>query len=95
MNYKKALNYATKMHETTPVRKGNGDAFITHPVAVAELLHEKGFGTDVQIMGLFHDLLEDTLAIDEEIVALGSREILEVVKLLTKENGYTMDEYMG
>lgn len=84
MDYTKALVYATKMHETTPPRKGTGLPYITHPIAVAKLLRDKGFGIDMQIMGLFHDLLEDTKATREKIIEYGNPEIYEAVVLMTK-----------
>ena len=40
-------------------------------------------------------MLEDTDATEEEIIKYGSTEILEAVKLLTKEKGYDMAEYVS
>ena len=37
-----------------------GQPYITHPVAVAQLVRDRGYGADYQIAALFHDLLEDT-----------------------------------
>jgi len=93
MNYQIALAFATEKHKDTPDRKG-GAKYITHPVAVSELLREKGFGVDVQIMGLFHDLLEDTDVTDDEILAVSNGEVLEVVTLVSKEENYLMENYM-
>lgn len=44
--------------------------------------------------GLFHDLLEDTDATYEEIEKLSNARIAEAVKLLTKEPGYIMQNYI-
>jgi guanosine-3',5'-bis(diphosphate) 3'-pyrophosphohydrolase len=41
-----------------PAREGDTD--ITHPVAVAELLHENGFEEKVVAAALLHDVVEDT-----------------------------------
>ena len=90
--YNKALEYAASKHEGQ-YRKG-GEAYITHPVAVARMLREKGYNEDYQITGLFHDLLEDTDATEEEIEALGGPEVLKAVKLLTKKKGYVMADYI-
>ncbi|MEG0546537.1 MAG: HD domain-containing protein [Oscillospiraceae bacterium] len=90
--YEKALEYATDKH-CGQIRKG-GLPYITHPVAVAEIICEKGFGLDYQIAALFHDLLEDTDATEQEIEALSNREVLSAVKLLTKAPGYQMEEYV-
>ena len=55
---------------------------------------KKGFSKDYQIAGLFHDLLEDTDTTFEEILQISNMEIAEAVRLVTKENGYIMEEYM-
>jgi len=75
-------------------KRKQGTPYYLHPLAVCQLLREKGFPIEYQIVGLFHDLLEDTDATDEEIEEYSNREILEAVKLLTKKPGYVMDEYM-
>lgn len=89
----KALEYARTKHEGQ-YRKG-GEAYITHPQAVADMLEAKGFGEEYQIAGLFHDLLEDTDAREEDIEALGGSQVLEAVQLLTKKKGYVMAEYIA
>lgn len=91
--YDKALEYATLKH-LHQYRIG-GDPYITHPIAVANYLKEKGYNEDYQIAGLFHDLLEDTDALPREILALSNQEVLEAVQILTKEKGYIMSEYIA
>ena len=95
MDYKEALEYATRMHSSTPVREGTGEPYITHPEAVAGILRDKGYGLDVQVMGLFHDLLEDTEATEADIVKHSNNEVYEVVKLVSKEIGYDNNEYIS
>lgn len=92
VRYEKALEYATKKHEGQ-YRIG-GLAYITHPVSVAEIVREKGGDTDAVITALFHDLLEDTDAEEEEILRLGNEKILHSVKLLTKQKNYVMKDYV-
>lgn len=91
--YLQALDYASKKHEGQ--KRIGGDPYITHPVAVAKILEEKGFGSDYILTGLFHDLLEDTDATESEIEAIGGKNVLEAVKLLTKTNGYVMAQYIS
>lgn len=93
LNYDAALEFATKKH-LGQFRVG-GVPYITHPIAVAEYLKNKQFPIEYQIAGLFHDLLEDTDATEEEIFNLGGAEVLEAVKLLTKTPNFVMDEYIA
>jgi len=91
--YDAALAFAEKKHEGQ-WRMG-GEPYITHPAAVSRIVAEWGYGIDEQLTALFHDLLEDTDAAFEEIERLGGPEVLEAVRLLTKEKGYVMAEYVA
>ena len=66
--YQKALAFAAQKHRGQ-FRIG-GAPYITHPVAVAEILEKEGCGTETVVTGLFHDLLEDTDAKESEIEAV-------------------------
>lgn len=89
----RALAFATEKHKGQ--KRIGGDEYITHPIAVFQLVKAQGYGEDYQITALFHDLLEDTTATEEEILQLGNQEILTAVKLLTKQKGCDMAEYIG
>ena len=91
--YDNALRFAAEKHKGQ-FRIG-GAEYITHPMAVAEIVKRQGYGIDVQIAALFHDLLEDTDAKESEILKFGNEEILKAVKLLTKQKGYDMAEYVA
>lgn len=91
--YDLAYEYAKRKHEGQ-TRVG-GLPYITHPEAVSLLLKDKGYDEDYQIAGLFHDLLEDTDATEEEMLKLSSKEVVEAVKLLTKVKGYKMADYIS
>lgn len=91
--FEMAYNFAKKMHEGA-FRMG-GEPYITHPAAVAEMIRQQGYNEDYQIAALFHDLLEDTDASEEEIRRIGGDDVLEAVKLLTKKEGYIMAEYVA
>ena len=88
-----ALEFAKAKHKGQ--KRIGGDDYITHPIAVCEIVKSQELDKNYQIAALFHDLLEDTDATQEEILKYGSPEILESVKLLTKEKGYDMAEYVS
>ena len=90
--YKLALEFAKAKHQGQ--KRIGGDDYITHPVTVSEILKSQGYDEDYQISALFHDLLEDTDAAEEDILYYGNERILEAVKLLTKKKGYVMSEYI-
>ena len=88
-----ALEYAGQKHKGQ--KRIGGDDYITHPVAVCEIVREHGFDENYQITALFHDLLEDTDATEEDILKYGNDDVLKAVKLLTKTKGYDMEEYIS
>ena len=88
-----ALKFATEKHNGQ--KRIGGHDYITHPIAVCDMVKSQGYGEDYQIAALFHDLLEDTNATEQEILAYGNNDVLVAVKLLTKQKGYDMKEYIG
>ena len=92
-SYRLALEFAKAKHKGQ--KRIGGDDYITHPIAVSQIVKNQGFDEIYQITALFHDLLEDTDATEEEILKYGNQKILEAVILLTKKKGYDMAEYVG
>ena len=88
-----ALEFAKAKHKGQ--KRIGGDDYITHPIAVSEIVKNQGFDENYQITAFFHDLLEDTDATEEEILKYGNQKILEAVILLTKKKGYDMAEYVS
>lgn len=91
----KALEFATKMHKGQ-VRKYTGEEYITHPVAVADIveayLDRKGF-TEEEIMmaievAILHDTVEDTVATMESVEGFFGPEVAKGVWFLTKTPDY-------
>lgn len=93
MNLEKAIEFMKQKHGNQ--KRKQGTPYYTHPLAVAELLKSKGFSEEYQLAGLFHDLIEDTNATYEEIIALSNENVAEAVRLVTKTDGYVMAEYIG
>lgn len=84
----KALQFATEAHGDQK-RKYTGEAYISHPMAVAEILRLIGSSEDVICAGLLHDVVEDTSVSDWEILMKFGSEIfilvLHVTDIFTSE----------
>lgn len=93
MDLEKAIEFMKQKHRGQ--KRKQGTPYHTHPLAVAKLLKDKGFPIEYQIAGLFHDLIEDTDSTYEEIISFSNEEVLEAVRLVSKEAGYVMAEYIG
>ena len=86
-----AIQFATKMHKGQ-VRKYTGEDYITHPVAVADLVEEymdeNGFTEDeimdAMTIAVLHDTVEDTDATEEDIYQMYGADIATGVWFLTK-----------
>ena len=78
----KAYSFAVECHKSQ--KRHSGDPYISHPVAVADILLNLKLDTSTIITGLLHDTLEDTLATEDEIEEKFGKEILQLVNGVTK-----------
>ena len=78
----RAYRYAEAMH--TGQMRHSGDAYITHPVAVATELATLGLGTATLIAALLHDVVEDTEATLDDIREGFGDEVVHLVDGVTK-----------
>ena len=87
----KALIFAAEKHLSQSRR--DGSAYIFHPIKVAEIVRDAGFGAKHQIAALLHDTLEDTDATEEEIRFFGD-DVYDAVRLLTRPEGTAENTYI-
>jgi Guanosine polyphosphate pyrophosphohydrolases/synthetases len=88
---RRAYEVAARMHDGQ-FRK-SGDPYITHPLAVAEILAELGMDTTTLVAALLHDTVEDTSYTLEELRSDFGNEVALLVDGVTKfEKAYYGDE---
>ncbi len=77
-----AYGYAEEMHEGQ--KRASGEAYFTHPCAVAEILIDLGMDAPSVAAAFLHDVIEDTPATGEDVRARFGSEILTLVDGVTK-----------
>lgn len=80
-----ALETAEAAHAGQTRNGSGGMAYIHHPVAVAELLAEHGFGERTVAAALLHDVIEDSDASVEDIEARFGEVVARLVTALTED----------
>ncbi|MGI5971766.1 MAG: RelA/SpoT family protein [Oscillospiraceae bacterium] len=78
----KAFLYADAMHQEQNRR--DGTPYVTHPLAVAEIVADMELDEDSIIAALLHDCIEDTAATYEEITKIFGKSVGDLVDGLTK-----------
>ena len=93
MNIEKYIEYIKEKHGNQ--KRKQGTPYYLHPVAVCRILYNKGIKDgNVLTAALFHDLIEDTTVTYDEIKEISNEKVAKIVKLLSKEKGYKMTEYI-
>ncbi len=88
----KAIAFAADKHKDQ--KRKDGTPYIYHPLEVAQLVKDAGYGISYQVVAVLHDVLEDTDATEEQIQEYGS-DIFEAVKLLTRGEDAKEEEYVA
>jgi (p)ppGpp synthase/HD superfamily hydrolase len=81
--YDAALTLAARAHRDQ-LRKGSDIPYIAHAVHVSVILIRHGFGEDLAIAGLLHDVVEDTDVPIEAIAAEFGDEVARLVEMVTE-----------
>jgi (p)ppGpp synthase/HD superfamily hydrolase len=79
-----AFGVASEAH-LGPRRRTETD--LDHPVEVARLLHEAGFGEEIVAAALLHDVIEDTTVELSELAERFSPAVAELVAAMTENEG--------
>jgi guanosine-3',5'-bis(diphosphate) 3'-pyrophosphohydrolase len=80
-----ALELAERAHAGQTRSGSGGMAYIHHPIAVAELLAEHGYGEETVAAALLHDVVEDSETGVEEIAARFGQPVARLVEVLTDD----------
>jgi guanosine-3',5'-bis(diphosphate) 3'-pyrophosphohydrolase len=65
-------------------RRRSGEPYITHPVAVADLLADLKLDSQTLIAAILHDVMEDTATVKDEITQRFGQEVAELVDGVSK-----------
>jgi (p)ppGpp synthase/HD superfamily hydrolase len=76
--------YALAAEGHRHLRKRGGDV-LEHPLAVARLLHDRGFDEPMVAVGLLHDVIEDTSIELDQVEERFGGEIARLVALMTED----------
>lgn len=77
-----AFDFALKSHEGQ--NRASGEPYISHPIAVAEILAEYQMDADTIIAGLLHDVLEDTDVKYDHLARRFGERVATLVQSVTK-----------
>ena len=77
-----AFDYANEHHGSQ--RRKSGEPYITHPIAVAEIVAELGLDLDSVIAALLHDCIEDTDSTHDDIDRQFGATVADLVEGVTK-----------
>ncbi len=77
-----AYDFAFQAHDGQ--RRRSGEPYITHPVAVADLLADLRLDAQTLIAAILHDVMEDTPTLKEEITTRFGAEVAELVDGVSK-----------
>jgi (p)ppGpp synthase/HD superfamily hydrolase len=81
--YDAALVFAARAHRDQ-LRKGTDIPYIAHPVHVSVILIRHGFGENLAIAGLLHDVIEDCGVPLEQIAAQFGAEVARLVEAVSE-----------
>ena len=89
LRWLKTFQFILKKHKGQ--KDKGGKPYFLHPLYVS--IHCRGH--DARIVGLLHDVLEDTDTDEKELISMGfSKTVVDAVKLLTRDKKEPYDDYV-
>ena len=85
----RAYHYAYTAHDG--VKRASGEPYITHPVAVAEILADMKLDYEAISAALMHDVLEDTEITHQELADAFTPNVAELVEGVTKLDKFNFE----
>lgn len=82
----KAKSFATEAHDGQMRKGGKNTPYITHPLAVADILQDVGATVPEIVAGILHDVVEDTDRTLNEISLTFGDEVATYVDYTTEES---------
>ncbi len=82
--YETALKIAIKAHDGQK-RKHDRSAYVTHPIMVARIVEQAGFGEIVVAAALVHDVLEDTTMTEAELRQQLGDDMVNIVSAVSED----------
>lgn len=79
---RRAYSYSAEVHSGQ--KRKSGADYVTHPIAVADIIADMRLDVPTIVTGLLHDTVEDTLATIEQIDELFGKEVAGLVDGVTK-----------
>ncbi|MDX2050288.1 MAG: bifunctional (p)ppGpp synthetase/guanosine-3',5'-bis(diphosphate) 3'-pyrophosphohydrolase [Rickettsiaceae bacterium] len=80
----KSIDLASEYHKGQ--KRASGEDYITHPIAVAEIVASMNLDTDSIITAILHDTVEDTRLTPEMIETIFGKDVANLVRGVTKLN---------
>ena len=82
--FRRANDFASEKH-SGQIRKGSGEPYVTHPIAVSKLVRVYGGDDDLVNAAILHDTREDCDVDYDEIEELFNGRVADVVTELTND----------
>tara|TARA_B100000959_G_C14990321_1_gene627602 strand:+ start:1705 stop:2331 length:627 start_codon:yes stop_codon:yes gene_type:complete len=82
----KAEEFATEAHKGQKRKGGKDVPYITHPLAVAEILKSINAPAEIVIGGILHDVVEDTDITLHEIGQKFGKQVMTIVDYVTEKD---------